>query len=81
MRERERGGQAGWKGDRKCLVCLKEGMGEVNQQGDRQRGTNNQVNHQLVHSDTLRVRTIKDCNATHLLCISFIYSLKCTRNG
>ena len=53
-------------------------MGEVNQQGDRQRETNNQ----LVHSDTLRIRTIRDCNATHLLlCISFIYLLKCTRNG
>ena len=53
MRERERGGQAGRKGDRNGLVCLKEGMGEVNQQGDRQRETNNQ----LVHCDTLRIRT------------------------
>ena len=45
--ERERSGQAGKKGNRKCLVCLKEGMGGgVNQQGDRQRETNNQ----LVHS-------------------------------
>ena len=25
--ERERGGQSGRKGDRKYLVCLKEGMG------------------------------------------------------
>ena len=24
-RDRERGGQAGRKGERKCLVCLKEG--------------------------------------------------------
>ena len=27
MRERERGGQSGRKGDRKYFVCLKEGMG------------------------------------------------------
>ena len=61
MREsgRERGGQAGRKGDRKYLVCLKEGRGE-----------GGEIN-QLVHSDTLRIRTIRDCNATHLLlCLS-----------
>ena len=59
--ERERGGQSGRKGDRKYLVCLKEGK------TDRQTETNNQ----LVHSDTLRIRTIRDCNATHLLlCLS-----------
>ena len=77
-KERARGRQTGRKGDRICLVCLREGMGEVNQQGDRQREANNQ----LVHSDTLRIRTITDCNATHLLlCISFICLLKCTMNG
>ena len=31
--ERERGGQAGRKGDRNYLVCLKEGMGEVKSAG------------------------------------------------
>ena len=31
--ERERGGQLGRKGDRKYLVCLKEGMGEVKSTG------------------------------------------------
>ena len=30
---RERGGQAGRKGDRKYLVCLKKGMGEVKSTG------------------------------------------------
>ena len=64
MRESERGGQSGRKGDRKYLVCLKEGMGEVKSIG-------RQTHNQLVHSDTLRIRTIRDCNATHLLlCLS-----------
>ena len=40
-------------------------VGEVNQKGDRQRDTDNQVTHQLVHSDTLYIRTKKDCSATH----------------
>ena len=31
--------------------------------------------HKLVHSDTLCIRTNKDCSATHF-CISFIYLLK-----
>ena len=59
--ERERGGQSGRKGDRKYLVCFKEGMGggEINRKTE--------TNNQLVHSDTLRIRTIRDCNATHLL--------------
>ena len=62
--ERERGGQSGRKGDRTYLVCLKEGMGDV-------KSTGRQTNNQLVHSDTLRIRTIRDCNATHLLlCLS-----------
>ena len=66
--ERERDGQSGRKGDRKYLVCLKEGMGgcEINRKTDKQRQTT-----KLVHSDTLRIRTIRDCNATHLLlCLS-----------
>ena len=35
--ERERGGQSGRKGDRKYLVCLKEGMGggEINRKINR----------------------------------------------
>ena len=47
---------------------------EVNQKGHSQRETDNQIIHQLVHSDTLCIRTKKDCIATHL-CISFIYLL------
>ena len=41
--ERERGGQSGRKGDRKYLVCLKEGMGggEINRKTDKQRQTTN----------------------------------------
>ena len=64
MRERERGGQSGRKGDRKYLVCLKEGMGggEINRKTDKQRQTTN-----LFTLDTLRIRTVRDCNATHLL--------------
>ena len=34
----------------------------------------------LVHSDTLCIRTNKDCSAT-LLCISFIYLLKMDTEG
>ena len=45
---------------------------------DRQRKTDNQVTHQLVHSDTLCIRTKKDCSATRL-CIYFKYLLNCTR--
>ena len=43
MRERERGGQAGRKGDRKCFVCLKEGMGggEISRETDKERQTTN----------------------------------------
>ena len=39
--ERERHGQSGRKGDRKYLVCLKEGMGggEINRKTDKQRQT------------------------------------------
>ena len=48
--------------------------------GERQRETDSQVTHQLVHSDSLCIRTKKDCSATHL-CISFTYFLKCTRIG
>ena len=47
---------------------------EVNQKGDRQRETDNQIIHQRVHTDTFCIRTKKDCIATHL-CISFIYLL------
>ena len=47
---------------------------EVNENGDRQRKTDKQIIHQLVHSDTLYIRTKKDCIATHL-CISLIYLL------
>ena len=41
--EREKGGQSGRKGDRKYLVCLKEGMGgcEINRKTDKQRQTTN----------------------------------------
>ena len=42
--ERERGGQSGRKGDRKYLVCLKEGMGEggeINRKTDKQRQRTN----------------------------------------
>ena len=42
--ERERGGQAGRKGDRKYLVCLKKGWGEgdeINRKTDKQRQTSN----------------------------------------
>ena len=41
--DRERGGQSGRKGDRKYLVCLKEGMGggEINRKTDKQRQTTN----------------------------------------
>ena len=70
MRERERGGQSGRKGDRKYLVCLKEGMGggAINRKTDKQRQTTNLFT--LTHC-ALRVRTIRDCNATHLLlCLS-----------
>ena len=43
MRESERGGQSGRKGDRKYLVCLKEGMEgcEINRKTDKQRQTTN----------------------------------------
>ena len=46
------------------MFSMFKGMdgGGVNQQGDRQRERN-----QLVHSDTLCLRTIRDRNATHLL--------------
>ena len=39
----EKGGQSGRKGDRKYLVCLKEGMGgcEINRKTDKQRQTTN----------------------------------------
>ena len=47
---------------------------EVNEKGDRQRETDNQIIHLLVHSDTLCIRTKKHCIATHL-CISLIYLL------
>ena len=61
------------------LRMFKGGVGEANQKGDRQRETNNQVTHQLVYSDTLRIRTKNDCNATPL-CIYFMYLRKCIRN-
>ena len=49
---------------------------EVNQKGDRQRETDNQIIHQLIHSETLCIRTKKDCIATHLcIPIAFIYLL------
>ena len=79
MREREWGGQAGRKEGRPKMFSMFKGRDrEVNQQADRQRETNNQ----LAHSDILRIRTIRDFNAINLLlCIYFIYLLKCTRNG
>ena len=72
-RERERDGQARRKG--KIVIC----GGEVQQKGDIQRDTDNQVTHKFIHSDILCIRTKKDCSATHLR-ICFIYMLKYTRN-
>ena len=71
------------------IVEIKESEGEAEGQRGRgqrgrgaegQRGRQRETNNQLVHSDTLRMRTIRDCNATHLLLdISFIYLLKCKK--
>ena len=55
-------------------ICKGKYWREVNQKGARKRETDNQIIHQLVHSNTLCIKTKKDCIATHL-CISFIYLL------
>ena len=56
---RERGRQAGKKGAKKIEYFKGTYWREFNQNGDRQRETDNQIIHQLVHSDTLCIRTNK----------------------